>query len=479
MAGEQRGPGSRRVWTRGVVFAFLAAAGVALGLLFSTTLSNLYNRASQSSYDMLWFAYAARIEGAKLTETLQRAQIPGSNVSRDDIATAGDILFGRRETLPRVFKPEISDDNPNLLAVIQRMDRLMAAVDAAMPRADASVAVMARELIGDARALEAALHDLVNEVRHRSARRWEREQRATVDQLAAIAGVAAVLLVALLAFGGLSVVQMWRLERHRERLTALSENLRAAQQAAEAANHAKSQFLANMSHELRTPLNAVIGFSQVLEGQMLGPLGVPRYREYATDIRSSGEYLLSIISDILDLAKIEAKEITLERTRFELQATIKTCCTLVAKRADQGQVSIEVAPLPHLPALLADQLRVKQVLINLLSNAVKFSPPGGRVGISAGIGADGGIAISVADNGVGMTAEEVTLALQPFRQVNASVAARNEGSGLGLPIATSLMEMHGGTLHIDSMPGRGTTVTINFPPDATVHEPVSRTSAAA
>ncbi len=239
-----------------------------------------------------------------------------------------------------------------------------------------------------------------------------------------------------------------------------------AKEAAEAASRAKSEFLANMSHELRTPLNAIIGFSDMMASQLLGPLSA-RYMEYAIDIRHSGEHLLAIITDILDLAKIEAHQVTLEEGVFAIEPVFDTCRTLVASRAQQGNVRIEIAPLAHLPLLFADELRVKQIVLNLLSNAVKFTPPGGTARLSARVARDGGIEIVVADTGCGMTEEEVALAVQPFRQVNSSIARQSEGTGLGLPIVHRLTEMHGGRLQVNSTPGQGTTVVAAFPPSRT------------
>ena len=237
-----------------------------------------------------------------------------------------------------------------------------------------------------------------------------------------------------------------------------------AKEAAEGASRAKSDFLANMSHELRTPLNAVIGFSEVMEGQMFGPLGSAKYLEYAGDIKRSGEHLLAIISDILDLAKIEAHKIVLEDDDFNVDDVIAACCTLVAGRAEQGGVVVEVAStVRELPLLRADELRVKQILLNLMSNAVKFSPPGSRVRIAARSSRDGSIEVVVADQGCGMDTSELSQAIQPFRQVNASVAQRTEGTGLGLPIAYRLTELHGGRLMLESQPGVGTTAVVRFP----------------
>ena len=236
-----------------------------------------------------------------------------------------------------------------------------------------------------------------------------------------------------------------------------------AKENAEASSRAKSEFLANMSHELRTPLNAVIGFSEIIEGELFGPVGTERYREYAAHIHRSGAHLLEIITDILDLAKIEADRVVLDEQHVDVPDVLAMCATLVAGRATEAGVRVRIETAPDLPTLTADPLRVKQVVLNLLSNAVKFSPSGAEVLVTAGTNVDGDIEIAVHDRGCGMTEDELKLAVQPFRQVNSAIAKQNEGTGLGLPLAIRLMKLHGGELEIDSMPGQGTVARARFP----------------
>ena len=240
--------------------------------------------------------------------------------------------------------------------------------------------------------------------------------------------------------------------------------LEIAKEGAERANRTKSDFLANMSHELRTPLNAVIGFADMIAQQLFGPVGSDRYREYAELIRMSGTHLLDVISDILDLAKVEANRIVLDDDEVDVPAVLRTCATLIATRAEQAGVVVRVDAPADIPSVVADELRLKQIVLNLTSNAVKFSPKGGEVRLSARLGENGGLAIAVSDHGCGMTDQEVALALEPFGQVNSAVAKSKEGTGLGLPLARRLTEIHGGTLRIDSKPGKGTVVTISIPP---------------
>ncbi|CAO3373746.1 PAS domain S-box protein [Azospirillum argentinense] len=241
-------------------------------------------------------------------------------------------------------------------------------------------------------------------------------------------------------------------------------DLIAAKEAAESADRAKSTFLQVMSHELRTPLNAVIGFAQVIEMRLLGAAEVDRYIDYAGSIRQSGEHLLAIIDDILDITTIEAGGLRLNETPVEPSALVGEALNLVAIQSGKRGVPIHIDLEDGMPMVTGDGLRLRQVLVNLLSNAVKFSNPGNPVLIRARRRPDGGLDLSVTDTGIGIAAEDLPKAMTPFVQVDQSMARRYEGMGLGLSISKRLVEAHGGTLRIDSAPGQGTTVTVALPP---------------
>jgi signal transduction histidine kinase len=240
--------------------------------------------------------------------------------------------------------------------------------------------------------------------------------------------------------------------------------LRHAKEEAEIASRSKTEFLANMSHELRTPLNAIIGFSDILARQLFGPLGQERYIEYAHDIHDSGQHLLNLINDVLDIAKIEVNKTELAEETVNAHEVIDACLRLMRDRAAAAGVEIAARLGPDLPRLRADDRRLKQILLNLVSNAVKFTPPGGRVEIRAEALADG-FRFVVADTGIGIAPEDIATALTPFGQIDSSLARRYQGTGLGLPLARSMTELHGGRLEIESAPGSGTAVTVWLPPN--------------
>ena len=241
-----------------------------------------------------------------------------------------------------------------------------------------------------------------------------------------------------------------------------------AKNAAEVANRAKTTFLANMSHELRTPLNAIIGFAELLTLQLNGPLGHERYLGYARDIGSSGEHLLNVINDILDLTRIESGSMELSEEPVRCAELIDTSLRFIRDQAARAGLAVAVDCAADLPRLRADARKLRQVLINLLSNAVKFTPRGGHVRIEAGREA-GGLVLRVADTGIGMAAHDIEQALTPFKQIDNSLARKYEGAGLGLPLAKNLVELHGGALEVMSELGKGTVVTCRFPPSRTLY----------
>jgi signal transduction histidine kinase len=269
------------------------------------------------------------------------------------------------------------------------------------------------------------------------------------------------------------------LARSRRQLEAMSRQLAVAAEQAQNSSAAKSAFLANMSHELRTPLNAILGFSEVIKDQHLGPVSNPRYLVYAGDIHASGQHLLGIINDVLDLAKIESGKMSLDNAgEFALWPALNASLTMLGGLGEKHGVTLRSESDDV--RLMAVERMVHQIVINLVGNAVKFTPEGGSVSLRGAAQPDGGYTMTVRDTGIGMTESEITNALTPFGQNRAKMAVRHEGTGLGLPLANAMMDLHGGRLTVESQPNRGTCITLHFPPAcvAAARRPVAAWAAA-
>jgi two-component system, cell cycle sensor histidine kinase PleC len=269
-----------------------------------------------------------------------------------------------------------------------------------------------------------------------------------------------------------------KLERQAEEVADLAEKYAEEKTRAEEASQAKSKFLANMSHELRTPLNAIIGFSEIMESGMFGPLGSDKYREYCSDIHQSGQYLLDVINDILDMSKIEAGRIRLDAEPIELEPFLNDAMRVVSGRANDKRLKL-TARIGGGIRLSADHRLLKQIMLNLLSNAVKFTPEGGRVTIRARKTSGGWVSISIADTGIGIPEEALARLGRPFEQVESQLTKSHQGSGLGLAIAKSLTELHHGSMRIHSTPGRGTMVLLRLPINRTAVQKEELAEAAA
>jgi len=240
---------------------------------------------------------------------------------------------------------------------------------------------------------------------------------------------------------------------------------------ADFANRSKSEFLANMSHELRTPLNAIIGFAEIIKDQLFGEVGKPQYVEYAKDIYDSGQLLLSLINDILDMSKIEAGKRMLHEVMLNVEAIVQSVVRLVAARAKEGRVRLNIHIPRDLPSLKGEEKAMKQILTNLLTNAVKFTPEGGSVTMSAMLDEDDQMVIGVIDSGIGIAPDDIPVALAPFGQIESALSRKHQGTGLGLPLTKALVELHGGTLDLQSELNSGTTVTLTFPSSRVIKKP--------
>lgn len=268
----------------------------------------------------------------------------------------------------------------------------------------------------------------------------------------------------LLPVSGEAMAEMTLVARDRRPELARRETLHAAETRAAIADRAKGQFLANISHELRTPLNAIIGFSEILRDELLGALGVPQYKEYVIDIHEGGLHLLRLVNDLLDIARMDAGTLELREGWVEVAPLVERCERLLRQKAAEQGVPVKLDIAPSGLRVLADEVRLRQIIVNLLGNAIRFSEPGRPVTVSVRLdGPTGDMLFEVADRGIGMSVDAMRIALEPFAQVEGGHNRRQPGAGLGLPLAKGYAEAHGGTLTMQSSPAIGTTVTVRFP----------------
>jgi signal transduction histidine kinase len=270
---------------------------------------------------------------------------------------------------------------------------------------------------------------------------------------------------------GHRVRYMLRASRAFDELRQNRDHLAVAKDEAEAASRAKTEFLANMGHELRTPLNAIIGFSTIMRDSIYGPMG-DKYTEYATAIAESGAHLLAVINGILDMVRAEANRLVLVEEEVEIARAVAFSLGTIEEMAQRAEIDCRSDIPDDLPQFFGDAAKLRQILINLLSNAVKFTPAGGKVRVSVERDLEDRLNFRVADNGIGIPADKLSLALAPFGQLDSGLDRQYDGLGLGLPLAKRLIELHGGTMEIASTPGQGTAITAHFPRERTANRPV-------
>jgi signal transduction histidine kinase len=417
-----------------------------------------------------WHSSQLHTETLRLIGTLDRYILGDESLERNDIMFRYEILWSRFSAVLDDKKTLYiwSQGDEVLQGLFQNLKSLEPVISG-VSRGDQEVNGYARAVLLD---LEAELRKYFQTVVTGEALEaiWLQDLKATNlrNELYILGILTSSLLLAGLVFYELSRSRA-HARREQEARVAAEEAQRNAEQArvaAELANRAKAEFLATMSHELRTPLNAIIGFSEAMAQGILGELDYAG-RDYAGEIAIAGRHLLSIINDLLDLAKVDAGHLSLEETTMDCESILIACVLMVSDRASRRDIKIKIELPQGNIAIFGDQIRLKQAVINLLSNAVKFSLENSTVRILARLGETGGVTISIEDEGIGMSPEEVSVAMQRFRQVSRGLKRAHEGTGLGLPIVEALVKLHGGELRIFSSPGVGTTAIIELPSSRT------------
>jgi signal transduction histidine kinase len=418
---------------------------------------------SFSFQNVVWDGVQFRNEHQVFRVTLLERMAEAPGISSGDVQRRYDILFSRLHLMRDGHTAGIYRNDPELQVLLQRIEPMIRGWDRLLTAFLAGDRSAGFTIVEQSRGLDADFSTFTAGVNTIGVRRMELSRERLGSLNSVLIGAAVVTWLLVIGFAVALMRQLRATERTHAEMQAMTADLEQARREAEEASRAKSNFLAAMSHELRTPLNAVLGFADIMRQGLFGPVGHPRYAEYVDGIVKSGQHLLSLINDVLDMSRVEAGKLELNEDELDLRKSIDEAFDLVTVTADGKGVSLVRALPAILPRLHADPRLLRQMLLNLLSNAIKFTPEGGNVEVAAAILTDGGLAIRVRDSGVGMTDHQLKRVFEPFSQGDSQRAREAGGSGLGLPITRRLIELHDGQIHLSSRKSAGTTATLIFP----------------
>jgi two-component system, cell cycle sensor histidine kinase PleC len=420
-----------------------------------------------SRYNLTWVATQAVNETLRFELRIASLVSNANTKDLDEVRTRLDILYNRLGILKEGMISAFIERDPDEKEVINELDSALHQIESVINRiSEPNTIAYVLSLL---KPLEGRLSRFAASTNRFGAEQVAADQQELLRLHWTFSALAGGLVLCGFALIALLLVQNRLIRDGHETLCAMTEELQQAKNRAEAASEAKSHFLANMSHELRTPLNAIIGFGEIISNEAFGPVGQSRYSEYATHIVRSGQHIHEMVTDILTMAQLDAGTVEISFDIVELDSVLHSAIAILhgTEQAKGRKVSTE---LEENIRLRADQRSLRQMLLNLLSNAFKFSEPETTVAVKSRHLPDGSFALTVVDHGIGMTAEEATIAVQPFQQIDSGLARRYEGTGLGLAIVKGLIERHGGRLTIESEPRLGSQISLIFPSNLLVAE---------
>ncbi len=445
----------------GVTIALFA---IAAGYISYMVVERQEGLREAARYNVAWATSQALSEFISFEQRVAAHGVPGSGVDTDHVQLRLDILFNRATILRGGDVAMMIATEPEQAATLQAFEALLAEIEPLV--ADLDRPGVAVDLLKRLAPMESRLKYLAASANQFGGAQVADDQRSLLELHWIFSGLALGLVICGVILIVLLLAQNRVIGRAHDRLRVMTDDLRVAKESAEFASKAKSRFLANMSHERRTPLTAIVGFSDMIVQEALGPVGQPRYKEYARDIFNSGTHMTDLINDILTMAKLEAGHFEIEVWPVDLRRHVEATLSIFRGTAMARGSDIAIEPAGDWPLVRADDRAVRQMLLNLLSNAVKFSAPGLPIRVTSHRLESGELSLTVIDHGVGMTPEQAALAVKPFRQVDDRLARKYEGTGLGLSIVKGLIERHDGRLLISSEPGRGSRISLVFPKEA-------------